>query len=454
MSWASPPLGEWFGDRGLFRRRGLGGDDGARVRARPRRKFTTSRATSDAKPTGKAAAPEGATEASPARRWPKLLAGGVAVAGVAGLAARAEPTLSLAALGDAVAARFGYDPWGDAPVRLDRVPVEDLPIADADVEAHAKALDMWNDRWERGATGWHLSKTNHHLVRHKTALLGEGVTSPPETSRRVFVPLCGKSVDMLWLAACGHRVYGVEVNADAARAFFDENGLPRTTLAADRAPGAHAAWAGNVKRVHTAGNIAVIEGDLFSLRASPDPRPDGDAAWRGSDDGDRDGDTKDGRAGARGRGNADLDLEDARVGARMSISFGEESMRFAAGGGPAMDAVWDKGALVAIEPSLRPRYARLMYERMAPGAKMLVVGLSYDPVAESGSPPHNVPTAEVQRLYEPLGMTVRLLATEEVIDTVPPRIREKVDSVIESAYLVTKPRAERRRSGRLRGGPR
>ena len=129
-------------------------------------------------------------------------------------------------------------------------------------------------------------------------------------------------------------------------------------------------------------------------------------------------------------------------------------MRFAAGGGPAMDAVWDKGALVAIEPSLRPRYARLMYERMAPGAKMLVVGLSYDPVAESGSPPHNVPTAEVQRLYEPLGMTVRLLATEEVIDTVPPRIREKVDSVIESAYLVTKPRAERRRSGRLRGGPR
>ena len=124
-------------------------------------------------------------------------------------------------------------------------------------------------------------------------------------------------------------------------------------------------------------------------------------------------------------------------------------MRFAAGGGPAMDAVWDKGALVAIEPSLRPRYARLMYERMAPGAKMLVVGLSYDPVAESGSPPHNVPTAEVQRLYEPLGMTVRLLATEEVIDTVPPRIREKVDSVIESASGDETTRG-RRRSGRSR----
>ena len=46
-----------------------------------------------------------------------------------------------------------------------------------------------------------------------------------------------------------------------------------------------------------------------------------------------------------------------------------------------MDAVWDRGALVAIEPSLRGRYASLVAERMAPGARMLVVAVSYDPEA-------------------------------------------------------------------------
>jgi hypothetical protein len=45
--------------------------------------------------------------------------------------------------------------------------------------------------------------------------------------------------------------------------------------------------------------------------------------------------------------------DDPRVGGDGSISFNEEAHRLAAGGGPAMDAVWDRGALVAIEPALR-----------------------------------------------------------------------------------------------------
>ena len=69
------------------------------------------------------------------------------------------------------------------------------------------------------------------------------------------------------------------------------------------------------------------------------------------------------------------------MGAGGSISFSEEAQRLAAGGGPAMDAVWDRGALVAIEPALRQRYAALLAERMAPGARMLVVAVSYDPAA-------------------------------------------------------------------------
>jgi thiopurine S-methyltransferase len=41
----------------------------------------------------------------------------------------------------------------------------------------------------------------------------------------VFVPLCGKSRDLLWLRAQGHAVLGVEVSPIAVRDFFKENQL-------------------------------------------------------------------------------------------------------------------------------------------------------------------------------------------------------------------------------------
>ncbi len=42
---------------------------------------------------------------------------------------------------------------------------------------------------------------------------------------RVFVPLCGKSQDMLWLAQQGHEVIGVELSPVAVAGLFRENGL-------------------------------------------------------------------------------------------------------------------------------------------------------------------------------------------------------------------------------------
>ena len=106
------------------------------------------------------------------------------------------------------------------------------------------------------------------------------MTSPPELSKRVFVPLCGKAVDMLWLAACGHRVYGVDLSGVAARDFFDRAGLPPDDDDGGR-DGHRTRWSAGVKRVHTSGNIAIVEGDLFSIRPDPDPRPDEDDSRRG-----------------------------------------------------------------------------------------------------------------------------------------------------------------------------
>lgn len=41
----------------------------------------------------------------------------------------------------------------------------------------------------------------------------------------MLVPFCGKSVDLLWLAAHGQDVVGVEISEIAVRAFFDEHEL-------------------------------------------------------------------------------------------------------------------------------------------------------------------------------------------------------------------------------------
>lgn len=78
--------------------------------------------------------------------------------------------------------------------------------------------DFWQQRWALGEIGWHEGEINLHLQEH---------WPPPGTApgARVFVPLCGKSLDLLWLAGEGYRVLGVEVSQIAVDAFFAENGL-------------------------------------------------------------------------------------------------------------------------------------------------------------------------------------------------------------------------------------
>ena len=310
-----------------------------------------------------------------------------------------------------------------------------------DADAHAAAVNDWHERWRDGRIGFHLPATHRALMKHKNSLLGEGVTSPPELSKRVFVPLCGKAVDMLWLAACGHRVYGVDLSGVAARDFFDEAGLPRTTTPADAMVAER--WSAGVKRVHTSGNIAIVEGDLFSIRPDPDPRPDEDDSRRGwfgvgaSELAEslvaRSSSTLPARTPTRRR------RPWTPGSGRRAAYRSARSLRFASGGGPPMDAGWDRGALVAVEPSLRDRYASALVTRLAPGGRMLVVSVSYDPNAGCAGPPHNVPHEELVRLYESRGCEVTLLGSEEVIESAPPRMREKISSMTESAYLVRKP---------------
>ncbi|OGT01005.1 MAG: thiopurine S-methyltransferase [Gallionellales bacterium RIFCSPLOWO2_12_FULL_59_22] len=78
--------------------------------------------------------------------------------------------------------------------------------------------DFWLERWERKETGFHQDEVNPYLRQYWQEL---GLAKNSE----VFVPLCGKSRDMLWLREQGHTVLGVELSPVAAQAFFEENGL-------------------------------------------------------------------------------------------------------------------------------------------------------------------------------------------------------------------------------------
>jgi thiopurine S-methyltransferase len=74
--------------------------------------------------------------------------------------------------------------------------------------------EAWLERWREGRIGWHEDSGNASLKKHWCA-----------SGRTVLVPLCGKSVDLVWLAAQGNRVIGVELSQIAVEAFFTEQQL-------------------------------------------------------------------------------------------------------------------------------------------------------------------------------------------------------------------------------------
>lgn len=76
---------------------------------------------------------------------------------------------------------------------------------------------FWLERWQRNEIGFHQPAAHKGLARHWARL---GLAR----DARVFVPLAGKSLDMIWLAAQGHAVVGIELAPEAVRAFALENG--------------------------------------------------------------------------------------------------------------------------------------------------------------------------------------------------------------------------------------
>lgn len=79
--------------------------------------------------------------------------------------------------------------------------------------------EYWHQKWQSKEIGFNQLQPNKLMQRYFASLhLTPGC--------RVFVPLCGQSVDMLWLAEEGYQVIGVELSQVACSAFFKENKIP------------------------------------------------------------------------------------------------------------------------------------------------------------------------------------------------------------------------------------
>ncbi len=106
--------------------------------------------------------------------------------------------------------------------------------------------EFWIEKWQNKQTGFHKEFTHPLLMEYISYLkINIGDT--------LFVPLCGKTVDMVWLNSQGYKVLGNELSQLAVEQFFTENNL------------AYEKHNDGVFNVYIFENITIYQGDFFDL---------------------------------------------------------------------------------------------------------------------------------------------------------------------------------------------
>lgn len=106
--------------------------------------------------------------------------------------------------------------------------------------------EFWQNRWQEKRIGFHLDQVNPKLVK----FLAEVKSSENGT---IFVPLCGKSLDLVYLAETFNHVIGIELVTSAVEDFFSEQGLK-----------AEITEQGAFK-LYKSKNITLVNGDIFKV---------------------------------------------------------------------------------------------------------------------------------------------------------------------------------------------
>lgn len=205
---------------------------------------------------------------------------------------------------------------------------------------------FWHERWESGRIAFHEGAPNSLLTNHWPAM---GLSAP-----RVFVPLCGKAVDLAWLAAQGCTVVGAELDQRAVEDFFAENGIEADVSSV------------GALRLYASPQISIYQGDIFELTA-------------------------------------------ATLG--------------------AVDAVFDRAALVALPRQMRVSYAKHLVDLTAKAPQLLITYEYSNP--DMQGPPHSVVSDEVRQHYSGQFEVVELERRE-----ITGPLRERTDGS-EAVYKLT-----------------
>lgn len=106
--------------------------------------------------------------------------------------------------------------------------------------------EFWFDVWQKNEIGFDQKTVNPLLSSHiKSLNLASGDS--------IFVPLCGKSVDMIWLLKQGYKVVGVELSEEAIEQFFAALKVKPEI------------WTDQSFKRYSAYNIEILVGDFFKL---------------------------------------------------------------------------------------------------------------------------------------------------------------------------------------------
>lgn len=106
--------------------------------------------------------------------------------------------------------------------------------------------NFWLERWQNNQIGFDQPEVNPFLIEHFNKLgLVQG--------QRVFVPLCGKTIDIQWLLQQGYQVVGVELSEQAIQQLFQLLGLTPQVSAV------------GTFKLYQAAHIDIYVGDFFQL---------------------------------------------------------------------------------------------------------------------------------------------------------------------------------------------
>jgi len=214
--------------------------------------------------------------------------------------------------------------------------------------------DFWHRRWQKNEIGFHMTDPHHFLQRFFPLLQ----TQPTDT---VFVPLCGKSPDLVWLREEGLKVVGIELSQMAIEAFFSENDLAgEWTTAAGMS-------------CCIAEGYRIYCGDFFNLSA-----------------------------------------------AELS----------------GICAYYDRGALVALPPEMRVRYAAHLEALLPSGSRILLISYSYNQ-EETNGPPFSVTQKELEALFADK-FRIEVLAQEDALRSHQGLVARGVTKLTEYAVLLTR----------------